>query len=198
MGPLDPELGLWSSEDAAVEGTAAPAAHRISAIQLRAAQDFVNAQGLNKLRELEPLSSLDGTPSGWGQFAQGWLEVKDLHLLGVPPAMHPRVLMQCLPPGLRKNVAGWVREDPSMTLDGVFDRLRGEFQDACAYGDSHNWETLTLEAPSGRKKKFQNVFVGTLKGLVAVLAVLQGKFGWKTVKILQVGFWDGFDAFWAL
>ena len=58
--------------------------------------------------------------------------------------------MRCLPLALKKNVAGWVREDPSMTLNSVFDRFRGEFQVADAYGDSHNWESLTLHAPVGK------------------------------------------------
>ena len=103
-------------EDVA-EAAAASATHRISAIHLRAAQAFVNTAGLNNLRELDPLPAFDGTPDSWGQFAQDWHEVKDLHLLGVPPAMHPRVLMRCLPAGLRKNVAGWARDDPTMSLD---------------------------------------------------------------------------------
>ena len=110
----------------------------------------MNTAGLNKLRELDLLPSFDGTPDGWDQFAQDWHEVEDLHLLGVTPAMHPRVLMRCLPPGLRKNVAGWVCEDPLVTLHKVFDRLRGDFQDADVYGDSHHWESLTLDAPGGK------------------------------------------------
>ena len=79
--------------------------------------------------------------AGWDQFAQDWHEVKDLHLLGVPPSMHPWVLMRCPPTGLRKNVASWVRDDPAMSLDQVFDRLRQ---------DPHNWELLTLDALSGK------------------------------------------------
>ena len=137
-------------EKDAAEAAAASATHRISAIHLGAAQAFVNTAGLNKLRELEPLPAFDGTPAGWDQFAQVWHEVKDLHLLGVPPAMHPRVLMRCLPATLRQNVAGWVRDDPAMSLDEVFDRLRQDFQIADAYGDAHNWESLTLDAPNGK------------------------------------------------
>ena len=64
--------------------------------------------------------------------------------------MHPRVLMRCLPTGLRKNVAAWIREDPGITLDKVFNRLRSDFQIADAYGDSHHWESLNLEAPGGK------------------------------------------------
>ena len=94
-------------EDAA-EAAAASATHRISAIQIGAAQVLVNTAGLNKLRELDPLPAFDGMPAGWDQFAQPWHEVKDLHLLGVPPAMHPGVLMRCLPTGILKNVAAWV------------------------------------------------------------------------------------------
>ena len=96
-------------EEDAAEAAAASATHRISAIHLGAAQALVNTAGLNKLRELDLPPAFDGTPTGWDQFAQDWHEVKDLHLLGVPPAMHPQVLMRCLPAGLRKNVAGWVR-----------------------------------------------------------------------------------------
>ena len=135
-------------DEDAVEAAAASATHRISAIQLGAPQAFVNTAGLNKLRGLDPLPAFDGTPAGWDQFAQDWHEVKDLHLLGVPPAMHPRVLMCCLPTGLRISVSGWVRDDPARSLDQVFDRLRQDFQIADAYGDAHNWESLTLDAPS--------------------------------------------------
>ena len=109
---------------------------------------FVNTAGLNKLRELDPLMAFDGTLAGWDRFAQDWHEVKDLHLLGVPPAMHPWVLMRCLMAGLRKSFAGWVRADPAMSLDQVLDRLRQDFQIADAYGDAHNCESLTLDAPS--------------------------------------------------
>ena len=125
-------------EDAA-EAVAASATHPISAIQLGTAQAFVNTAGLNKLRELDPLPSCDSSPAGCDQFAQDWHEVKDLQLLGVPPAMQPRVLMRCLPTDLSKNVAGWLREDPLMTLDKVFNRLPGNFQIADAYADSHHW-----------------------------------------------------------
>ena len=128
----------------------ASATHRISAIHLGAAQAFVKTAGLNKLRELDPLPAFDGTPAGWDQFAQDWHEVKGLNLLGVPPAMHPRALMGCLPASLRKNVAGWVRDDPTMSLDQVFDQLRQDFQIADAYGDAHNWESLMLDAPKGK------------------------------------------------
>ena len=136
-------------EDAA-EAVAASATHRISAIQLGAAQACVNTAGLNKLCDLDPLATFHGTPAGWDQFAQDWHEVKALQLLGVPPATHPRVLMRCLPTGLRKNVAGWIREDPEMTLDKVLDRLRSDFQIAGADGDSHHRESLTLEAAGGK------------------------------------------------
>ena len=136
-------------EDAA-EAVAASATHRISAIQLGAVQAFVNTAGLNKLRWLDPLPAFDETPAGWDQVAQDWHEVKDLHLLGVPPAMQPRVLMRCLPAGLRQNVGGWVRDHPGMSLDQVFDRLRQDFQIADAYGNAHNWESLTLDAPNGK------------------------------------------------
>ena len=129
-------------DDDAAEAAAASATHRISAIQLGAAQAFVNTAGLKKLRERDPLTAFDSTPAGWDQFAQHWHEVTDLNLLGVPPAMHPRVLMRCLSASLRKNVAGWVRDDPTMSLDQVFDQLRQDFQIADAYGDAHNWESL--------------------------------------------------------
>ena len=55
-------------EDAA-EDVAASATHRILVIQLGAAQAFVNTVELNKLRELHPLPTFDGTPAGWDQFA---------------------------------------------------------------------------------------------------------------------------------
>ena len=58
--------------------------------------------------------------------------------------------MRCLPATLRQNVAGWVRDDPAMSLDKVFDRLRQDFQIADAYADAHNWESLTLDAPNGK------------------------------------------------
>ena len=64
--------------------------------------------------------------------------------------MPPRVLMRCLPATLRQNVAGWVRNDPNMSLDEVFDRLCQDFQVADAYGDAHNWESLTLDSPNGK------------------------------------------------
>ena len=64
--------------------------------------------------------------------------------------MHPRVLMRCLPASLCQIVAGWVRDDPTMSLDEVFDRLRQDFQIADAYGDAHNWESLTLDAPNSK------------------------------------------------
>ena len=128
-------------EDAA-EAAATSATQRMSAIQFGAVW--------NKLRELDPLPAFEGTPAGWDQFAQDWHEVKDLHLLGIPPAMHPQVLMRCLPAGLHKSVAGWVPEDPTMTLDKVFDRLCNDFQIADAHGNAHHWESLTLEAPGGK------------------------------------------------
>ena len=84
-------------EDAA-EAVVASATHRISAIQLGAAQAFVNTAGLNKLRELYPLLS-----------------------------MHPQVDMRCLPAGLRKSVAGCVCDDPAMTSAKTFDLLRNDF-----------------------------------------------------------------------
>ena len=102
-------------EDAA-KAVAASATYQIWAIQLGAGQGFVNTAGLNKLRELDPMPTCDGMLAGWDQLAQDWQEVKDLHLLGFPPAMRPRVLMRYLPTGLRKNVAGCIREDPAMTL----------------------------------------------------------------------------------
>ena len=58
--------------------------------------------------------------------------------------------MRCVPTGLRKNVLGWMREDPTMTLDKVFDCLRSDFQIADAYVDWHHLESLTLEAPGGK------------------------------------------------
>ena len=131
--PPAPVHGMFAlpDEDAA-EAAAASATNRMSAIQLGAVQAYVNTSGLNKLRELDPLPAFDGTPAGWDQSAQDWHDVKDLHILGVPPAMHPRVLMRCLPTGLRRSVAGWVHDDPAMSLDQVFDRLRQDFQIADA------------------------------------------------------------------
>ena len=64
--------------------------------------------------------------------------------------MHPRVLMRCLPTGLRKKVAGWIRDDLAMTLDKVFNCLCNEFQIVDAYGDSHHSESLTPEALGGK------------------------------------------------
>ena len=69
-----------------------------------------------------------------------------------------------------------------------------------------SWDTVggfqALGCPQGPP---QTGFGVAQDGPMAVLAVSQGKFGWKTVKILQVGFGgvlpmfpDGFDAFWAL
>ena len=52
-----------------------------------------------------------------------------------------------------------------------------------------SWDTVggiqALGCPQGPP---QTGFGVAQDGLVAVLAVVQGKFGWKTVKILQVGF----------
>ena len=71
--PPAPVHGMFAlpDEDAA-EAAAASATHRISAIQLRDAQAFVNTSGLNKLRELDPLPAFEGTPAGWDQFSQDW------------------------------------------------------------------------------------------------------------------------------
>ena len=69
--PPAPVHGMFALPDNdAAEAAAALATHRISAIQLGAAQAFVNTDGLNKLRELDPLPAFDGTPAGWDQFAQ--------------------------------------------------------------------------------------------------------------------------------
>ena len=94
-------------EDAAEAATAATT-HWLWAVQLEAAQAFGSTVGFKKLCETDPLTSCDGTPAGWDQFAQEWHEFKDLYLLGFPPAMHPQVLMERLPPGLRNIGAGWV------------------------------------------------------------------------------------------
>ena len=64
--------------------------------------------------------------------------------------MHPRVLMRCLPTGIRKNVVCSIREDRAMTLDKLLDPLRTDFQIAVAYGDSHHWESSTFETPGGK------------------------------------------------
>ena len=37
-----------------------------------------------------------------------------------------------------------------MSLDQVFDGLRQDFQISDAYGDAHTWDSLTLDAPSGK------------------------------------------------
>ena len=111
---------------------------------------FVNAAGLSKLRQINPLPTFDGTPGGWDAFAQGWHDAKDLHLLGVPAPMHYRVLAQCCPSDLQKDISGWVRDDPKRTVDDVFALLRAEFQVSDAFGDTHTWESLKLDAPGGR------------------------------------------------
>ena len=100
--PPAPVHGMFAmpDEDAAEAFTAA-ATHRVSAIQLRDAQPFVNTAGLNKLQELDALPSFEGTLAGWDQITQDWHNFKDLHHLGVLPAMHPWVLARCLLTGLR-------------------------------------------------------------------------------------------------
>ena len=64
--------------------------------------------------------------------------------------MHPRVLMRCLPTALCKNVAGWIREDPAITLDKFLNHLRSDFQFADGYSVVHHWVSLTLEDPVGK------------------------------------------------
>ena len=52
-----------------------------------------------------------------------------------------------------------------------------------------SWDTVGgIQALGGPEGSPQTGFRVAQDGPVAVLAVLQGKFGWKTVKILQVGF----------
>ena len=64
--------------------------------------------------------------------------------------MHYRVLAQCCPSDLQKDISGWVRENPNRTVEDVFDLLRAEFQVSDAFGDTHNWESLKLDAPGGK------------------------------------------------
>ena len=52
-----------------------------------------------------------------------------------------------------------------------------------------SWDTVGgIQALGGPQGPPQTGFGVAQDGPVEVLAVLQGKFGWKTVKILQVGF----------
>ena len=52
-----------------------------------------------------------------------------------------------------------------------------------------SWDTVGgIQALGGPQGRPQTGFGVAEDGPVAVLAVLQGKFAWKTVKILQVGF----------
>ena len=52
-----------------------------------------------------------------------------------------------------------------------------------------SWDTVGgIQALGGPQGPRQTGFGVAQDGLVAVLAALQGKFGWKTVKKLQVGF----------
>ena len=52
-----------------------------------------------------------------------------------------------------------------------------------------SWDTVGgIQALGGLQGPLQTGFGVAQDGPVGVLAVLQGKFGWKTVKILQVGF----------
>ena len=52
-----------------------------------------------------------------------------------------------------------------------------------------SWDTVGgIQALGGPQGHPQMGFVVTQDGPVAVLAVLQGRFGWKMVNILQVGF----------
>ena len=64
--------------------------------------------------------------------------------------MHYRVLAQCCPRDLQKAILGWVREDPKRTLENIFDLLQQEFQVSDAFGDTHTWESLKLDAPGGK------------------------------------------------
>lgn len=117
-------------EEEDAEALALGPARHISAVQAATSTTnpaFVNTAGLSKLRQISPLPTFDGTPGGWDAFAQGWHDVKDLHLLGVPAPMHYRVLAQCCPPDLQKDISGWVQDDPKRTLEGVFDLLRSDF-----------------------------------------------------------------------
>ena len=106
-----------------------PARH-ISAVQAAASATdpaFVNTAGLSKIRQISRLPTFNGMPGGCDKFAQGWHDVKDLHLLGVPAPMHYRVLAQCCPPDIQKDISGWVRDDPKRTVEDVFDLLRAQF-----------------------------------------------------------------------
>ena len=60
------------------------------------------------------------------------------------------MLAQCCPRDLQKAISGCVREDPKRTLENIFDLLRQEFQVSDAFGDTHTWESLTLDAPGGK------------------------------------------------
>ena len=52
-----------------------------------------------------------------------------------------------------------------------------------------SWDTVGgIQALGGPQGPLRTGFGVAQDGPVGVLAVLQGKFGWKTVKILQVGF----------
>ena len=52
-----------------------------------------------------------------------------------------------------------------------------------------SWDTVGgIQARGGPQGPLQTGFGVTQDGPVEVLVALQGKFGWKTVKILQVGF----------
>ena len=52
-----------------------------------------------------------------------------------------------------------------------------------------SWDTVGgIQALGGLQGPPQTGFGVAQDGSVAVLAALQGKFGWKTVKILQLGF----------
>ena len=64
--------------------------------------------------------------------------------------MHYRVLAQCCPADLQKAIQGWVRNEPSRTVENIFDLLRAEFQVSDAFGEAHTWESLRLEAPGGK------------------------------------------------
>ena len=141
-------FGLPDEDNA--EAAAASATHRLSAIHLGASQAFVNTAGLNKLRELDPLPAFDGTPAGWDLFAQDWHNPKSYtSLASRRPCTLGCSCVACRTASVKK-VAGWVRDDPAMSLDEVFDRLRQDFQIADTYGDAHNWESLTLDAPNGK------------------------------------------------
>ena len=79
-----------------------------------------------------------------------------------------------------ENFTSWILTDPGCPGEPKV----GPHSDCVV-----SWDTVGgIQAPGGPQGPPQTGFGVAQDGPVEVLAALQGKFGWKTVKVLQVGF----------